>query len=69
MRSLAFAAVFGVPFAIPLGMGEQGVWWGLVAGEILGGLLAFVWARMYLSQLDRLTGEETPLQKGEPETT
>jgi Na+-driven multidrug efflux pump len=50
-------------------MGEQGVWWGLVAGEIFGGLLAFAWARMYLLQLDRLTGEETPLQKGEPETT
>ena len=69
MRSLVFAAVFAYILAIPLGMGEQGVWWGLVAGEILGGLLAFAWARMYLSQLDRLTGEETPLQKGEPETT
>ena len=69
MRSLVFAAVFAYMLAIPLGMGEQGVWWGLVAGEILGGLLAFAWARMYISQQDRLTGEETPLQKGEPETT
>ena len=28
MRSLAFAAVFAYVFAIPMGMGEQGVWWG-----------------------------------------
>jgi Na+-driven multidrug efflux pump len=62
MRSLVFAAVFAYMLAIPMGMGEPGVWWGLVAGEIFGGLLAFAWARMYLSQQDRLTREETPLQ-------
>jgi putative MATE family efflux protein len=52
MRSLAFAAVFAYTFAIPMGMGEQGVWWGIVVGEILGGLLAFAWARVYLSGID-----------------
>jgi putative MATE family efflux protein len=52
MRSLVFAAVFSYLFAIPMGMGEQGVWWGIVAGEVAGGLLAFVWARVYLSKLE-----------------
>jgi len=52
MRSLVFAAVFAFVFAILLGWGEKGVWWGMVAGEICGGLLAFVWARVYLSMLD-----------------
>ena len=52
MRSLVFAAVFAYLFAIPMGMGEQGVWWGIVAGEVAGGLLAFVWARLYLSKLE-----------------
>lgn len=52
MRSLVFAAVFAYLFAIPMGMGEQGVWWGIVAGEVAGGLLAFVWARVYLSKLE-----------------
>ena len=47
-----FAAVFAYLFAIPLGMGEQGVWWGIVAGEVAGGLLAFVWARVYLSKME-----------------
>jgi Na+-driven multidrug efflux pump len=52
MRSLVFAAVFAYLFAIPMGMGEQGVWWGIVAGEVAGGLLGFVWARLYLSKLE-----------------
>jgi putative MATE family efflux protein len=52
MRSLVFAAVFAYLFAIPMGMGEQGVWWGIVAGEVAGGLLAFVWARLYLSKME-----------------
>ena len=52
VRSLVFAAVFAYLFAIPMGMGEQGVWWGIVAGEVAGGLLAFVWARLYLSKLE-----------------
>ena len=52
MRSLVFAAVFAYLFAIPMGMGEQGVWWGIVAGEVAGGLLAFVWARLYVSKLE-----------------
>ena len=56
MRSLVFAAVFAYLFAIPMGMGEQGVWWGIVAGEIAGGLLAFAWARVYLSKLEVQVG-------------
>ena len=64
MRSLAFAAVFAYLFSIPLGMGEQGVWWGLVAGEITGGLLAFAWARAYLARLDLRIGEDPTLQPG-----
>ena len=63
MRSLVFAAVFAYVFAIPMGMGEQGVWWGVVTGEILGGLLAFTWVRVYLSRLGRQGGEGLPVQK------
>lgn len=51
MRSLVFAAVFAYLLAIPLGMGERGVWWGMVAGEMIGGLLAYAWARVYLSRI------------------
>ncbi len=51
MRNLAFIAVFAYLFGIVLGFGEHGVWWGIVAGDILGGTVAFLWARYYISRL------------------
>jgi len=51
LRSLVFIAVFAYLFGIVFGFGERGVWWGIVAGDILGGLVAFVWARAYIARL------------------
>lgn len=51
MRNLAFIAVFAWLFGIALGFGEHGVWWGIVAGDILGGLIAYIWARYFISRL------------------
>jgi putative MATE family efflux protein len=62
MRSLVFALVFAYLFAFPLGMGEQGVWWGMVAGEMAGGLLAFSCARMFISRLVRSSSGEMPVE-------
>ena len=50
-RNLVFIAVFAYLFGIVLGFGEHGIWWGIVAGDIIGGTLAFVWARAYISRL------------------
>lgn len=50
-RNLIFIAVFAYVFGITLGYGEHGIWWGIVAGDILGGILGYAWARLYLSQL------------------
>jgi len=51
LRNLLFIAVFTYLFGIVLGYGEHGVWWGIVAGDILGGLVAFLWARYYIARL------------------
>lgn len=51
MRNLLFIAVFAYLFGIVLGFGEHGVWWGIVAGDIIGGTVAFVWARYYIARL------------------
>ncbi len=51
MRNLLFIAVFSYLFGIVLGFGEHGIWWGIVAGDILGGLVAFVWARNFITRL------------------
>jgi len=44
-------------------MGETGIWWGMVAGEIVGGLFAFTWVRVYLLRLDRWSREEPAISK------
>ncbi|WP_292416175.1 MATE family efflux transporter [Methanoregula sp.] len=51
LRNLAFIAVFTYLFGIVLGYGEHGVWWGIVAGDIIGGTVAFLWARYYIERL------------------
>jgi len=51
LRNLLFIAVFTYLFGIVLGFGEHGIWWGIVAGDILGGLVAFFWARYYIARL------------------
>lgn len=57
LRNLAFIVVFAYLLAIPLGMGEQGVWWGIVAGDIAGSAVAYTWAHTYIR---RLRGNSTP---------
>ncbi|HII99770.1 MAG TPA: MATE family efflux transporter [Methanoregula sp.] len=51
LRNLVFIAVFAYLFGIVFGWGEHGVWWGIVAGDILGGTVAYLWARYYISRL------------------
>lgn len=51
LRELVFIAVFAWVLGIALGLGEQGIWWGMVVGDILGSLLAYAWARSYIHRL------------------
>jgi putative MATE family efflux protein len=51
LRNLVFIAAFAYLFGIVLGFGEHGIWWGIVFGDILGGVVSFVWARYYISRL------------------
>jgi Na+-driven multidrug efflux pump len=53
LRELVFIAVFAWMFGIVLGMGERGVWWGMVVGVTLGSLVAYAWARVYIRRLRR----------------
>jgi len=51
MRNLLFIALFTWVLGVAMGMGETGVWWGIVIGDILGGIVGFLWARLYISRL------------------
>jgi putative MATE family efflux protein len=52
-RQLLFIAIFAYILAIALKLGQQGVWWGIVAGDIAGGIVAYVWARLYISRIQK----------------
>ncbi|MCC7554019.1 MAG: MATE family efflux transporter [Methanobacteriaceae archaeon] len=51
MRSLMFQVLFSYILAIPLGFGENGVWYGIVIGSAIGNMLSYVWAKLYLRSL------------------
>jgi putative MATE family efflux protein len=50
-RNLVAIVVFAYFFAIVLDLGESGVWWGIVVGNILGGIVGYGWARIYIARL------------------
>ncbi len=43
--------LFAAIFAFTLNMGENGIWWGLVAGNGISCMIIFAWARTFLSGL------------------
>ncbi len=57
LRSFIFIAVFAYLLALVFGWGAEGVWWGIVLGDIIGGIAAYGWARLYLSRLRAIRGE------------
>lgn len=50
-RELVCIGFFAYLLAIPFGLGEMGVWWGIVIGHIVGSIVAYVWARLFIRQL------------------
>ena len=53
IRALLLEVVFSYLFGIVMGMGEQGIYYGVVLGGFLGGIISFVWANFYLQRLKR----------------
>lgn len=53
LRNLVFIALISYILAIVLGFGEEGVWWGIVLGDILGGIVGYAFADVYIRALIR----------------
>lgn len=53
LRNLVFMATSAYLLGIVLGFGESGIWWGIVIGDVLGGITGFIWARFYISTLQK----------------
>jgi Na+-driven multidrug efflux pump len=52
LRTILFTVVAVLLMAYVMDMGLDGVWWGLVVGNTLGAVVAYVWARYYIAHLN-----------------
>ncbi len=54
LRSLVLTPLFAALLAYVSGWGLSGVWWGLVAGTVIGSVITFLWVRIYLRCMIRV---------------
>jgi len=51
LRTLILTPIFAALLAFNFDMGLTGIWWGLVAANVIGSTVAFIWARLYVRGL------------------
>ncbi|MDH7593960.1 MAG: MATE family efflux transporter [Methanomicrobiales archaeon] len=63
LRTLAFIILISYVLGVTLGYGAMGVYFGIVLGNILGGSVGFLWARLFIGRLMHLQGEAESRKK------
>lgn len=53
VRTLVLGSPLAAIFAINLNLGLEGVWWGMVVGNVSGSMIAFTWANRYVRGLKK----------------
>lgn len=51
IRALLLEVVFSYIFGVMFGWGEIGIYYGVIAGGFIGGLISFIWANIYMNRL------------------
>ena len=51
IRTIILTLLFSVLFTFTLDMGLAGVWFGILVGNTLGGIISFFWAKKYINSL------------------
>jgi len=64
LREVVFVILIAYLFSITLGWGENGIWWGIVTGALLGGIVAYLVARIYIRKLQNTKNLDKPLEEG-----
>ncbi|MDR2967601.1 MAG: MATE family efflux transporter [Methanobacteriaceae archaeon] len=58
LRQFLLSVVLAYVLAIPLGFGQQGVWCGIIFGNIIGSLIALLWSKLYIKKIIATNKEE-----------
>lgn len=53
LRDVILITMMAFVLGIVMGLGEHGIWWGIVFGNISGSLVSYLWAKLYISRLIR----------------
>ncbi|MGC9514175.1 MATE family efflux transporter [Methanocrinis sp.] len=56
LRTVVLNLLLVTLFAMVLGWGLPGVWWGMVAGNLLGDAVGYIWVRSYVGKLVKGVG-------------
>ncbi|MCK5024131.1 MAG: MATE family efflux transporter [Thermoplasmata archaeon] len=52
-RTVMLTPVLAWGLAVQFGMGLDGIWWGLVVANVVGSIVSYSWARIYINNLKR----------------
>jgi putative MATE family efflux protein len=56
LRDVVLITMMSFVLGITLGFGERGIWLGIVFGNIVGSILGYLWARLYISRVKTMEG-------------
>jgi len=62
VRTLVLGSPLAAIFAMNLNLGLEGVWWGLVVGNVSGSMIAFTWANRYVHGLKKRWQSSSKIQ-------
>lgn len=51
LRTIILTPIFAVLFCCVFSLGLSGIWWGLVVANLIGSIVSFTWAKLYIRQL------------------
>ncbi len=61
LRAMVFTPIFAVVFSMVFMLSLPGIWWGIVAANSFGSLIAFASAQLYIKKLERKQEEQVSI--------